>query len=78
MPEIFRQYGFVFFFFSREHDPIHVNVKGNGGFAKFALMDDTFVLVKSEGIKKTDLKNIEEAIEINKALIIRKWHDKFY
>ncbi|MCQ2171825.1 MAG: DUF4160 domain-containing protein [Bacteroidales bacterium] len=32
MPEIFRFYGFSFFFYSREHEPIHVHVEGNGGY----------------------------------------------
>ena len=34
MPEIFRAYGFVFMFFSHEHEPIHVHVIGKGGDAK--------------------------------------------
>ena len=29
MPEIFRFYGYSFFFYSREHEPIHVHVEGN-------------------------------------------------
>ena len=35
MPEVFRFYGFSFFFYSREHEPIHVHVEGNGGMTKF-------------------------------------------
>ncbi|VTY10646.1 Uncharacterised protein [Prevotella melaninogenica] len=35
MPEIFRFYGFSFFFYSREHEPIHVHVEGAEGFAKY-------------------------------------------
>jgi len=34
MPEIFRFYGFSFFFYSREHEPVHIHVEENGGFAK--------------------------------------------
>ena len=34
MPEIFRFYGFSFFFYSREHEPLHIHVEGNGGMAK--------------------------------------------
>lgn len=30
MPEIFRFFGFSFFFYSREHDPLHVHVEGMG------------------------------------------------
>lgn len=35
MPELFRQYGFIFLFFSHEHGPIHVHVEGHNGNAKF-------------------------------------------
>lgn len=38
MPEIFRFFGFSFFFYSREHEPIHVYVEGVEGFAKFVLI----------------------------------------
>ena len=33
MPEVFRFYGFSFFFFSREHEALHIHVEGNGGMA---------------------------------------------
>jgi hypothetical protein len=29
MHELFRQYGFVFMFFSKEHEPIYVHVRGH-------------------------------------------------
>ena len=35
MPEIFRFFGFSFFFYSKEHEPLHIHVEGNGGMAKF-------------------------------------------
>ena len=51
MPEIFRFFGFSFFFYSREHDPLHVHVEGNGGMAKFEWNGTEFVLVERIGIK---------------------------
>ena len=35
MPELFRQYGYIFLFFSHEHEPIHVHVRGHNGDAKY-------------------------------------------
>ena len=35
MPEIFWFFGFSFFFYSREHEPIHVHVEGHDGLAIF-------------------------------------------
>ena len=29
MPEVFRFFGFSFFFYSKEHEPVHVHVEGN-------------------------------------------------
>ena len=33
MPEVFRFYGFSFFVYSKEHEPLHIHVEGNGGMA---------------------------------------------
>ena len=40
MPEVFRFYGFSFFFYSKEHEPLHIHVEGKDGCAKFDLVDD--------------------------------------
>ena len=77
MPEIFRFYGFSFFFYSREHEPIHVHVEGNGGFAKFDWDGESFVLKEQHCIKARDLKKITEVIDANKDLIVKFWNEKF-
>ena len=58
MPEIFRFFGFSFFFYSREHEPIHVHVEGKGGYAIFDLIDNSFVLREKVKIKASDFKKI--------------------
>lgn len=30
MPKIFEYFGFIFYFFSNEHEPIHVHVQHSG------------------------------------------------
>ena len=50
MPEILRMFGIRFFFYSREHEPIHVHVKNADGKAKFDILREGVVLVKNEGI----------------------------
>ena len=36
MPEVFRELGFVFFFYSNEgNEPMHIHVRKAGGFAKY-------------------------------------------
>ena len=77
MPELFRFFGYSLFFYSREHEPIHVHVEGNDGYAKYVLAEDTFVLKETHGIKASDRKKIELTIEENKDIIISRWKEYF-
>ena len=49
MPELFRFFGIKFFFFSREHLPIHIHIENADGDAKFIL--DPLTLVENKGMK---------------------------
>ena len=77
MSELFRQFGFVFLFFSREHEPIHVHVRGHNGDAKYTWNGETFELEYMHEIKTNDLKRIERVIEENTDIIIKRWHEIF-
>ena len=77
MPELFRRYGFVFFFYSLEHAPLHVHVQGNDGSAKFNWDGSRFVIEYSYGIKANDLKRIEQTIEENADIIAKRWNELF-
>ena len=77
MPELFRQYGYVFLFFSREHEPIHVHVRGHNGDAKFVWDGEGFRLEYSHGIKQNDLARIERAIHENSDIILNRWYEIF-
>lgn len=66
-----------FFFYSREHEPIHVHVKNPDGKAKFDITEEGIVLVKNEGIKTKDIKAAEMVLEENKELAIEKWNEYF-
>ncbi len=77
MPEKFRFYGFSFFFYSKEHEPIHVHVEGNDGMAKFDWDGEKFVLVETHNIKAGDMKKIKFAIDENADIIISRWNEHF-
>ena len=77
MPEILRMFGMRYFFYSREHEPIHVHVKSADGNAKFEILPEGIVLVKNEGLKPKDIKAAEMVLEENKELAIEKWNDYF-
>lgn len=77
MPEIFRIFGMRFFFYSREHEPMHVHVKNADGFAKFFILEDGIVLIKNDGMKIKDIKAAEMVLEENRELAIEKWNEYF-
>ena len=77
MPVIFRAFGFSFFFFSREHEPIHVHVMGNGGIAKYVWDGKEFAFLEQKGIKISDLKKIKMMIDENSDIIINHWNIYF-
>ena len=65
MPEVFRFFGFSFFFYSKEHEPLHIHVEGNGGMAKFEWNGTEFVLTDKQGIKSNDFRKIKTIIDEN-------------
>ena len=77
MPEIFRFFGFSFFFYSKEHEPPHVHVEGASGFAIFDWDGEHFVQRERHGIKSNDMKRITSAIEENADIILKRWQSYF-
>lgn len=77
MPEILRIFGLRFYFYSREHEPIHVHVKSSDGKAKFDIIDGQIVQVYNKGMKQKDVKCAEMVLEENKELAISKWNEYF-
>lgn len=77
MPEILRMFGLRFYFYSREHEPIHVHVKGTDGKAKFEITDEGVALVYNKGLKNKDIKAAEMVLEENHDLAIAKWKEYF-
>ena len=77
MPEIFRFFGYLFFFYSREHEPIHVHVEGSNGYAIYDLIDGKFCLREKHGIKAGDQRKIETVIAENSDIIIKRWKEHF-
>ncbi len=74
MPEVFRKFGFVFFFFSNEgSEPMHIHVRKAGGFAKFWI--EPVELEYAQGLKVQDLKLAEELVKEKIELIKEKWYE---
>lgn len=77
MPELFRYAGFIFFFFSREHEPIHVHVEGNGGKVIFDIVEGVLIQREMYNIKANDLKRIKRFAQLNIEIIIEEWEKYF-
>ncbi|MGN1245515.1 MAG: DUF4160 domain-containing protein, partial [Muribaculaceae bacterium] len=63
MPTIFIIFGYRFYFWSNEHNPIHVHVEKGDCEAKYHI--NPLELVENYGFKCNELKMIESIIEEN-------------
>lgn len=80
MPTLFILFGLRFFFYSNDHEPIHVHVSGRKGKgerqAKFQVIP-TVELIENDGLKLQELRLAESVIEENKEIIIERWKEFF-
>lgn len=65
MPTVFILFGFIFKFYSNDHEPLHIHVIKGGHKAKFSLFP--VQLVENYGLKPAELKLVESIIEENQA-----------
>ena len=85
MPKIFEYLGVLIFFYSNEHEPIHVHGKYNGleSKAEFYIVDGEIVEIKIKLVKGrrpltgSKLKDFEVFIEKYADKIVEKWVDYF-
>lgn len=74
MPEVLREMGFVFFFYSNEGtEPMHIHIRKGGGFAKFWM--EPVELDFSQGLKTYELKQAEMLILEHETMIKNKWYE---
>ena len=73
MPTIFEIFGLRFFFFSEDHEPIHVHVVKGDDDAKIEI-EPEIKLVYNHGLKARDMKRALELAEMYKDEIIEVWH----
>lgn len=81
MPKIFEYFGFVFYFFSNEHEPIHVHVQQGERESVFELimMDGNLIEIKVrkshgyESLNDREEKIVKKFIQKYHKNIINKW-----
>jgi hypothetical protein len=85
MPEIYEYFGLIFYFYSNEHDPIHVHVKKGDKETIFELIiyNDVLTEIKKrkrrgkEMLSITDEKKAKDFIMVYADDIIKKWMKSF-
>ena len=75
MPTVFILFGFIFKFYSNDHEPLHIHVIKDGNKAKFSLFP--VQLVENYGLKPAELKFVESIIEENQEVIAEHWNRFF-
>jgi len=81
MPEIYEYFGLIFYFYSNEHDPIHVHVKKGDKETIFDLLIYNNVLTEiktrkrrgKEMLSATDEKKTKDFITYYAEDIVKKW-----
>ena len=76
MPTLLIIFGLRFYFYSNDHEPMHIHVQSADGVAKFEILDQ-FVLISNSGLKNKDLILAESIIEENLENFRNGWH-KFF
>jgi len=76
MPTIFRFFGMQFYFWSNEHEPVHIHVRKGRSLAKFEI-EPNVELIDNKGFKPQELKLAENIIEENKDVILTNWETYF-
>jgi len=76
MPTLLTLFGIKFFFYSNDHEPIHIHIENADGKAKFTI-DTEVKLIENIGIKQKDIRLAEAIIEENKENFTREWVDFF-
>lgn len=75
MPTVIIIKGFRFFFYSNDHDPVHIHIEKDNKTAKFYLTP--VELVKSKRFNASELKVIRRLTEENEELFKVKWNEYF-
>lgn len=75
MPTLFILFGFRFFFWSNEHEPIHVHISKGDSEAKYNI--ESLTLIENHGFKSNELRMIESVLEENREIIKERWHEYF-
>ncbi|MBN2965588.1 DUF4160 domain-containing protein [Sulfurospirillum sp. T05] len=76
MPTVLRIDGFRFFFFSDEHEPVHIHVEKGDGYMRVEL--ETLNVTAKQKFTKNDEKKIISIIKKHQEELIGAWNAHFH
>jgi hypothetical protein len=76
MPTLLILFGLRFYFYSKDHEPIHIHVESGDGEAKFEIETEV-KLVYNRGLKRKDIRLAESILEENRENFISQWKQRF-
>jgi hypothetical protein len=77
VPNVLRERGFRFFFWSNErNEPPHVHAESGDGYAKMWL-GPPVVVAESRGFSPRELRAVLEIVTQRRAMMEKAWHDHF-
>jgi len=83
MPKIYEYMGIIFFFYSNEHEPIHIHGKYQGKETKATIhflqgrINKIVLKDKGPGLDPAKRRDFEEFVHANCNDIVEKWIDHF-
>ncbi|DAB33156.1 MAG TPA: hypothetical protein CFH82_11905 [Sulfurospirillum sp. UBA12182] len=75
MPTVLKIDGFRFFFFSDEHNPVHIHVEKGDGYMRVEL--ETLKVTNKQKFTKNDEKKIMSIIKEHHEKLIGAWNEYF-
>ncbi|WP_297071521.1 DUF4160 domain-containing protein [uncultured Duncaniella sp.] len=73
MPTVFDLFGIRAFIIPGDHEPIHVHIESEGGFAKIQVYPEVKI-IKSDGIKTAKVKKILALVSNFSEEIVEVWN----
>ena len=75
MPTVLRKEGFRFFFYSNDHEPVHIHVEKEDHTAKFLL--EPVQLIRSKGFNANEISNIRKLVIQEQHNFKQYWNEYF-
>lgn len=75
MPTVFREKGYRFFFFSNEHDPIHIHIENGKKYAKIDV--ERLKVVCFKNMSQKELNSLLKIVRNNQERIVEAWDEYF-